>query len=503
MKVLKRVSKKEFKDFLDYEMNLSDSLLYEELNNSQQFIFQFSGATAAGMIRAVNVKNMEEVVAVNAISRPGSSSMLDPYIHGKNTGQRKYPKQISSLLEDTYGTILFQEQIMLVFAEIAGYDPEGTNIIRGLLKKLGKQKRNQKDVDEWNNIHVPAFKKGCLKLGIQENEVMPILDDIVQLSRYSFNKSHSFSYSLIAMMTVYMSRYFRSYYYSASLTYDAGKKDALKESIQKVEERGYKISPPDVNSSGMHFKPNGQVINFGLNEIKGVGEQPAKDVIANRPYESIIDFIIKNVGNSINRRITKALLCGGAFDPIIGEKRKYYENVVDLFYDKKKTTKTIPLLQEKWDDAVRETADCTTTGEDYINYEETYLGGQFFHNKFSVIADKIEALYKKGYCLRDFKELREKNLPKQYVFVYLSRYKRWKDKNQNDMMFFDVEDRNGEKTSFPVFASYWEHCKVKFFEEGFYLMDLYPTEDGKIMFGSRNWVRDPNTIKNMMARVTV
>lgn len=131
MKVLRRATKKEFKDFLDYEMNLNDSLLYEELNNSQQFIFQFSGATAAGMIRAVNVKNMDEVVAVNAISRPGSSSMLEPYIHGKNTGQRKYPKQISSLFEETYGNILFQEQVMGVFAEIAGYDPEGTNCFVG------------------------------------------------------------------------------------------------------------------------------------------------------------------------------------------------------------------------------------------------------------------------------------------------------------------------------------------------------------------------------------
>jgi len=501
MKILGKVSKDELHDFLNFGMSLQDSQLYKELTESQQFIFQYSGGTASDQVRRAEPESFDDVCVINATSRPGASGMFPSFVEAKKYGIRPYPKQLDSILNDSHGCIVYQEQIMNAFAVCAGYTPKDTNRIRGLLKKLGKAKKKQEDLDEWNNVHVPAFEKGCLEMGMKKEEVSAILKDIVALSAYSFNKSHAFAYSYIAMMTVYLSRYFRNYYYAASLTYDASKKDALKESIQKVEGRGYKIIPPDINTSGMHFSPVGMNINFGLNEIKGVGEQPAIDTIANRPYSSIIEFVIKNIGNSINKRITNALVCGGAFDSLIGDKRKYYQQVVEKFYEKKKTIKTIPLLEEKWEEALKEVPDCETTPADYIDYEESYLGGQFFHNKFTAIAEKIEILYQKGYCLRDFKELRKKNLPKQYVFVYVNSYRYHTDKNGNEMLFMNIEDRNGEKADIPIFASYWQHCKVKFFAEDFYLMDLYPTEDGKIMFGSRNWVRDPNTIKNMMARV--
>ena len=501
MKILEKVSKKELHDFLNYGMNLNDKSLYKELTESQQFIFQFSGETASDQIKKAEPDCFDDVVVINATSRPGASSMFPSFVEAKKYGTKKYPPQLDKILGDSRGCITFQEQIMNAFALCAGYDPKKTNRIRGLLKKLGKAKKAQADLDEWNNVHVPAFKEGCIKMGMKSSEVDMVIKDIVALSAYSFNKSHAYAYSYIAMITVYLSKYFRNYYYAASLTYDASKKDVLKESIQKVEGRGYKIVPPDINTSDLHFYPVGQKINFGLNEIKGVGEQPAKDAIANRPYSSIIDFICKNIGNSINKRITNALVCGGAFDSLIGDKRKYYQQVVEKFYEKKKTTKIIPLLEEKWEDSLHEVQDCNTESADYISYEEQYLGGQFFHNKFTAIADKIEKLYSKGYCLRDFDEIRKKNLPKQYCFVYVNSYRYHIDKNGNDMIFMELEDRNGEKQSVPVFASYWKYCKEKFFAEDFYLMDLYSTEDKKIMFGSRNWVRDPNTIKNMIARV--
>lgn len=501
MKILRKVSKDEFHNFLNYGMNLEDKQLYKEITDSQQFIFQYSGDTASRMVREAEPETFDDVCVINATSRPGASGMFPGFVNAKKYGTKLYPSQLDGILGDSRGCIVYQEQIMNAFAVCAGYSPKDTNRIRGLLKKLGKAKKKQEDLDEWNNVHVPAFEAGCLKLGMKQAEVSAILKDIVALSAYSFNKSHAFAYSYIAMMTVYLSRYFRNYYYSASLTYDASKKDALKDSIQKVEGRGYKIAPPDINSSGQHFTPCGMNINFGLNEIKGVGEQPAIDTIANRPYSSIIEFVTKNIGNSINKRITNALVCGGAFDSIIGDKRKYYEQVVERFYEKKKTIKNPALLEEKWEESLKEIPMCETAPTDYIEYEDKYLGGQFFHNKFTAIADKIEKLYQKGYCLRDFNEIRTKNLPKQYCFVYVNNYRYHTDKNGNEMLFMEIEDRNCEKQSVPIFASYWKYCKVKFYAEDFYLMDLYPTEEGKIMFGSRSWVRDPNTIKNMMARV--
>lgn len=501
MKILGKATKKEFHDFLDYGMNLNDKELYKQLNETQFGIFQFSGDTASKMVRQAHVDNFDELVSINALSRPGSSFALPDFIESKNnSSQKKYPKIIDDVLKDTHGVILFQEQIMSI-SEILSDGKLKGNYIRGLLKKLGKSNPKQEDRDKWNEA-VQIMKDNGSKVGLTQTQVNTICNDMYTLSKYSFNKSHAMAYSYIAAQTIYLSRYFTNSYYSACLAYDASKKDELKKSISKVEERGYKIIPPDINKSGMHFYPYEMNINFGLNDIKGVGEIPAQKIIENRPYTSIIDLIVKN-GADVNKRVVKALVCGGAFDNLIGEKRKWYEEVVEKFYEKKKTTKTIPLLLEKWEEAKAETPDCETTGEDYIKDEEEYLGGQFFHNKFSIISDKIETLYKKGYCLRDFEEIRKKNLPKQYCFVYVSKYRYHTQKDGKEMMFVDLEDRNGEKQSVPIFASYWQYVKKKFFAEDFYLMDLYPTEEGKIMFGSRNRVRDPLAIMNMMARVNI
>lgn len=373
---------------------------------------------------------------------------------------------------------------------------------RRLLKKLGKAKKNPADIEQWNNM-VNSFKSHAANLGISAKDIDLLCDDLLTLSAYSFNKSHAAAYSYLAMEEIYLAKYFKPYFYAVNLANEAGKKDAIKDAIESCKNSGFEVAPPNVNNSKEHFFPKDGVLYFGLNEIKGVGEEPAKIIVKNQPYTSIIDFICKNIDEKgINKRITTALIGGGAFDCLIGEEnRKYFLDINEKFYERKKTTKTIPLLIEKWEDAEKEVEKTITSGEDLMAMENTYLGGNFFHNRFSIIADKIEALYKKGYCQRDFEEIRKKNLPKQYCFVYVNKYRYHTDKNGNEMVFLELEDRNGEKQSVPVFASYWQYCKTKFYAENFYLMDLYPTEDGKIMFGSRNWVRDPKTIMNMMAKV--
>lgn len=497
MKILRRnVSKQELKDFLYAKMNLEDKELYNTINNSQANIFQFSAGTASGMVQKAQPRNFNSLIAINCLSRPGSSFQFDDYVaNGENYS--KYPKFIADYLKDTHGCILTQEQIMAISTECG----INANMVRGLLKKLGKANKKQEDIDKWSKV-VEQFKVAFKEKGMTDGEMKMVLDDFVTLSSYSFNKSHAACYSAIACMTLYMMTYFKSYYWAASLTYDASKLDVLKDSIKNANQNGFKIKPPDINTSDIHFTPFSESIGFGLNEIKGVGEQPAIDIIEHRPYTSIIDFITKTLGTKVNKRITNALICSGAFDTLIGEEnRKYYEEVSNIFYSKKKQIKSIPILMEKWEDAEKEVEKVETTGDDFIKYEEDYLGGQFFHNKFSIIDDKIEALYKKGWCLRDLQEVRAKNLPKQYCFVYISDWRIIQDKNGNDMAFAAIEDRNGEKTSVPIFSSYYTNVKLKFFGQGFYLMDVYPTEDGKIMFGSRSWLRDPKQALNMLAKV--
>ena len=502
MKILRRnVSKKEFKEFLN-NIDLNDKSLYKEITENQNFVFQFSGNTASRMTREAKPETFDDVICLNAYSRPGASFGFGNFCLIKNEGQKSvYPEQLQSFLVDGRGTICFQEQIMAIGNYLTDGKYNG-NTWRQLLKKLGKAKKAPEDLKKWDEMVACAKEVGAKK-GISAKDIDLLCDDLKTLSAYSFNKSHAAAYSYLAMETVYLAKYFKPYFYAINLSTEAGKKDAIKEAIDSCKKSGFEVEPPNINNSRENFFPKENKLYFGFNDIKGVGEEPAKDIVRNQPYTSIIDFICKNIGTKINKRVTSALIGSGAFDEFIEGNRKYYQQVADKFYEKKKTIKTIPLLEEKWEDSLNEVEKCETTEADYIEYEETYLGGQFFHSKFSAIAEKIEKLYSKGYCLRDFDELRRKNLPKQYVFVYVNSYRYYNDKNGREMLFCEIEDRNGEKQSIPIFASFWQYVKLKFYGEAFYLMDLYPTEDGKVMFGSRNWVKDPVTIKNMIARVPV
>ena len=502
MKILKRnISKKEFKEFLN-NIDLNDKSLYKEITENQNFVFQFSGNTASRMTREAKPETFDDVVCLNAYSRPGASFGFGNFCLIKNEGQKSvYPEQLQSFLVDGRGTICFQEQIMAIGNYLTDGKYNG-NTWRQLLKKLGKAKKAPEDLKKWDEMVACAKEVGAKK-GISAKDIDLLCDDLKTLSAYSFNKSHAAAYSYLAMETVYLAKYFKPYFYAINLSTEAGKKDAIKEAIDSCKKSGFEVEPPNINNSRENFFPKENKLYFGFNDIKGVGEEPAKDIVRNQPYTSIIDFICKNIGTKINKRVTSALIGSGAFDEFIEGNRKYYQQVADKFYEKKKTIKTIPLLEEKWEESLNEVEKCETTETDYIEYEETYLGGQFFHSKFSAIAEKIEKLYSKGYCLRDFDELRRKNLPKQYVFVYVNSYRYYNDKNGREMLFCEIEDRNGEKQSIPIFASFWQYVKLKFYGEAFYLMDLYPTEDGKVMFGSRNWVKDPVTIKNMIARVPV
>ena len=502
MKILRRnVSKEDFKYFLN-KINLEDKNLYKEITENQNFVFQFSGNTASRMTREAKPETFDDIICLNSYSRPGASFGFPTFCDIKNHGGKSvYPEQIQQFLKDGRGTICFQEQCMAIGNYLTDGKYNG-DTWRRLLKKLGKAKKDPEDLEKWSKM-VACAKETGLKKGISNKDIELLCDDLLTLSAYSFNKAHAAAYSYLAMEEIYLAKYFKPYFYAINLSNEAGKKDAIKEAIESCKKSGFEVEPPNINNSRENFFPKENKLYFGFNDIKGVGEEPAKDTVRNQPYTSIIDFICKNIGTKINKRVTSALIGSGAFDEFIDGNRKYYQQVADKFYEKKKTIKTIPLLEEKWEESLNEVEKCETTETDYIEYEETYLGGQFFHSKFSAIAEKIEKLYSKGYCLRDFDELRRKNLPKQYVFVYVNSYRYYNDKNGREMLFCEIEDRNGEKQSIPIFASFWQYVKLKFYGEAFYLMDLYPTEDGKVMFGSRNWVKDPVTIKNMIARVPV
>lgn len=499
MKVLERnVSKEELRDFLYYGMSVDDKQLYQQVNESQANVFQFSGNTASDMIRRAVPQNFEDLVCLNALSRPGSSFSFDSFV-SNGVGSSKYPEPIAKFLKESHGCILFQEEIMKIVEDLSNGKIKG-NYARGLLKKLGKSNKKQEDLEAWGRL-VDTIKEEA-KTKLTPGEIDELTEDLITLSAYSFNKSHAAAYTYVACETLYMTRYFKPYFWAASLTYDATKLDALKVSIKEAQKNGFKILPPDVNSSNLHFTPLPDGIRFGLNEIKGIGEEPALNIIQNRSYESIIDFIIKTLGTKVNKKVTTALVGGGAFDNLIPkDERKKYLKITEEFYEKKKTKKNPEILKELWDDIVENHyLDAKTSSEEYMEMEKTYLSGSFFHGIFSdEIVEKIEKLKSLNKCLRDFNEVRAEEKNSAYVPVHISDMRCHQQKNGQTMLFITCEDCNGEKLTIPMFASYYQYLKEKMFT-GFYLIKVYPNEDGGMIFGSRGWCSNPDTIRSMAIR---
>lgn len=501
MKILQEnVSKQEVKEFLYYGMSYEDKQLYQQVNESQANIFQFSGNTASGMIQRAVPQNFDELTCLNALSRPGSSFSFDDFVANGTEGS-KYPEAISKFLKDSHGCILFQEEIMKLVEDLSNGKIKG-NYARGLLKKLGKANKKQEDLDAWDKL-VNTIKEEA-KSKLTTAEIDEFTADLITLSAYSFNKSHAAAYTYVACETLYMSRYFKPYFWAASLTYDATKNDVIKDSIKSAQKNGFKILPPDVNSSNLHFTPiSEKEIRFGLNEIKGVGEEPAKNIIDLRGdgYKSIIEFIIKTLGTKVNKRITLALIGGGAFDDLIPEgERKKYLKITEQFYVDKKTSKNPDKLREVWEKCVEDHyLDGKTSNEEYMEMEKNYLSGSFFHGVFNPeVNEKIEKLYSLNKALRTFAEVREEDRSSAYVPVYCSGYRYHVQKNGLDMCFLTCEDMSGETISIPVFASYWEFVKIKFFGEGYYLIKVFPKEDGQIMFGSRNYLTSADSKRQCM-----
>lgn len=493
------VSKQELKDFLYYGMSIDDKSLYRQVNRSQANVFQFSGGTAADMVQRARPQSFDDLVGINALSRPGSSFSFNDFVANGDSGRSKYPEPIARFLTESHGCILYQEEVMKLVESLSHGKVRG-NYARGLLKKLGKAKKSEEDIEAWKKV-VETIKEETQGI-LKESEIEEFAEDLATLSAYSFNKSHAAAYTYVACMTLYMTCYCKPYFWAASLTYDATKLDALKSAIKNAQKDGFKILPPDVNTSDLHFTPLPDGIRFGLNEIKGIGEEPAETVISLRPYESVIDFIVKTLGTKINKRIVLALIGGGAFDNLIEPKmRRKYLKITEDFYERKKTKKNPDILKELWEDTVEDhQLDSETSPQEFMDMEKTYLSGSFFHGIFSdEMAEKIDKLHELRKCLRSFQEIRESDTPGAYCPVHVVSYRPWVQKNGESMCFIECEDMNSEQVSIPVFASYWEFVKTKFFGEGFYLLKVFD-KDGQIMFGSRSWLNSPDSKRACMIR---
>src|SRR5712671_615534 len=316
-----------------------DTLALEDADTYKLFsrgdttaIFQFESHGMRDILRRYQPTRIEDLTALNALYRPGpiQGGMIDDFIkrkHGTTKVSYELP-QLKDILEETYGVILYQEQVMQIANCLASFSLGEADILR---RAMGKKKKEEMAAQR------AKFMAGCANNKIPEKKAERIFNLMEEFAGYGFNKSHSCAYALLAYQTAYLKTHYPVEFMAALLTSEAGNTDKTVKYINEARGIGITVLPPDVNSSDLDFTPVGESIRFGLQAIKNVGENTVKGILEAREqlgrFTSIYQFCDHVDTRLLNRRVVESLIKSGAMDTL-GARRSQIFAVIDRAMDR-------------------------------------------------------------------------------------------------------------------------------------------------------------------------
>ncbi len=278
-------------------------------------IFQFESHGMRDILRRYQPTRIEDLTALNALYRPGpiQGGMVDDFInrkHGKTKVSYELP-QLQDILQETYGVILYQEQVMQIANRLASFSLGEADILR---RAMGKKKKEEMAAQRAKFLH------GCANNKIPEKKAERIFNLMEEFAGYGFNKSHSCAYALLAYQTAYMKTHYPVEFIAALLTSETGNAEKAVKYINEARGMGIAILPPDVNESDLYFTPIGEAIRFGLAAIKNVGENTAKAIRDSRlsggEFKALYDFCERIEPRFLNKRVFESLIKSGAVDSL-------------------------------------------------------------------------------------------------------------------------------------------------------------------------------------------
>jgi DNA polymerase-3 subunit alpha len=324
------------KDFDIKDIPLDDSLTFELLSNGYTTgVFQLESPGMKNLLKKLKPSTFEDIVAVVALYRPGpmGSGMLDDFVKRKHKEQEitYFIPELEEILRDTYGIIVYQEQVMQIAQVIAGYSLGSADLLRRAMgKKKPEEMQKHKEIFLYGDekLNIPGAKKKGFDLKKSEE----IFDLMAKFAEYGFNKSHSAAYAMVTYQTAYLKAHYPMEYMSALLSNEVDKGDKVVVFIEECKRMGIKVLPPDINESYKDFTIDEHSIRFGLGAIKNVGSG-AIDIIVeerenNGQYKNISDLCKRIDLRQVNRKVLESLIKAGALD-CFGKKRSQLLNVLD------------------------------------------------------------------------------------------------------------------------------------------------------------------------------
>jgi DNA polymerase III subunit alpha len=317
-------------------LGLDDAAVFKMLETGDtDGVFQLESSGMKALVRDLKPTNFEDINALVALFRPGplNSGMAEMFVkrkHGREKISYEHP-DLEPLLKDTYGTIVYQEQIMQVAQTLGGYTLGQADLLR---RAMGKKK--PEEMEKQREI----FLDGCEKHGVNTNVADKLFEAMAEFAAYCFNRSHSAAYALIAYQTAFLKKHYPVEYISALLSSVMSDLDKVKLYSLLAQKMGIKVLPPDIAISDKTFTPDGQAIRFGLACIKHVGEGVVEKIIASRDaeknasgnaFETIEDFCDAVGLKNVNRRTLESLMMVGAFDRYGISRKKLLANVDNMY----------------------------------------------------------------------------------------------------------------------------------------------------------------------------
>jgi DNA polymerase-3 subunit alpha len=325
------IMKKRGGEYADFDINTipeHDEATFKMLGEGRSSgVFQFESSGMQKVLKQAKPNSIEELIALNALYRPGPMDYIPQFIESKWGRQAiSYPDPcLEDILKETYGVIVYQEQVMQVAQRIAGYSLGDADLLR---RAMGKKKKEIMEQEKGR------FIEGAVKNGFSAQKAGEIFEILVPFAGYGFNKSHAAAYSVLAYQTAYLKANFSAEFMAANLTNEISGVDSLPAYIDEARKMGLTVDPPDINRSDRYFSVSDGRIVFGFLGIKGVGEGPAEEIIKRREeggaYKDILDFLERVDIKAVGKKVVELLVQTGAFDCFGGTRSALAYNLENL-----------------------------------------------------------------------------------------------------------------------------------------------------------------------------
>ena len=308
---------------VEFDQEMSDPKVYKLWQEGKTSgIFQFESQGMTNFMKELKPDCLEDLIAGVSLYRPGPMDQIPRYIRGKqNPGHNEYTHpSLEPILNVTYGCMVYQEQVMQIVRDLAGYSLGRADLVRRAMgkKKLDVMAKEREvfingQVDEEGNVVVP----GCVRNGIDAESANKIFDEMSEFAKYAFNKSHAACYAVVAYRTAYLKAYYPAEFMASMLNSYLGNLDKVPEYIDECKKLGIEILKPDINKSFGKFTVENGKIRFGLGSIKNVGVQPVENIIKERntngEFTGFTDFCERMAGESVNKKCVESLIKAGTF----------------------------------------------------------------------------------------------------------------------------------------------------------------------------------------------